>query len=133
MKSEYFIFHKNYKPLDFRKRSNISKAYNGRTHDFKIRKMSEHIPKDVTILADSGYQGLQGLHPKTILLHKRKRKSKLSAEQKTHNRALSSKRVSVEHVFAQLKKFKILGSTYRNFRKNYIFDSIDLLRKSRGL
>jgi hypothetical protein len=37
-------------------------------------------------------------------------KSKLSAEQKTHNRALSSKRVSIEHVFAQLKKFKILGS-----------------------
>ena len=78
--------------------------------------MSEHIQKDVTILADSGYQGLQGLHPKTILPHKRKRKCKLSAEQKTHNRELSSKRVIVEHVFAQLKKFKILGSTYRNFR-----------------
>ena len=45
------------------------------------------------------------------------RKSKISAEQKNHNRALSSKRVSVEHVFAHLKKFKILGSTYRNFRK----------------
>jgi hypothetical protein len=96
---------------------NISKAYCGKTHDFKIRKTSEHVPKDVTILADSGYQGLQGIHPKTILPHKRKRKSKLSAEQKTHNRALSSKRVSVEHVFAHLKKFKILGSTYRNFRK----------------
>jgi hypothetical protein len=40
-------------------------------------------------------------------------KSKLSAEQKTHNRALSSKRVSIEHVFAQLKKFKILGSGFR--------------------
>ena len=93
---------------------NISKAYCGKTHDFKIRKTSEHVPKDVTILADSGYQGL---HPKTILPHKRKKKIKLSAEQKTHNRALSSKRVSVEHVFAQLKKFKILGSIYRNFRK----------------
>ena len=79
--------------------------------------MSGHIPKDVTILADSGYQGLQALHPKTILPHKRKMKSKFSAEQKTHNRALSSKRVSIEHVFAQLKKFKILGSVYRNFRK----------------
>jgi IS5 family transposase len=96
---------------------NISKAYCGKTHDFKIRKTSEHVPKNATILADSGYQGLQGLHPKTILPHKRKRKSKLSVEQKTHNRALSSKRVSVEHVFAHLKKFKILGSTYRNFRK----------------
>ena len=53
---------------------NISKAYCGKTHDFKIRKTSEHVPKDVTILADSGYQGLQGLHPKTILPHKRKKK-----------------------------------------------------------
>lgn len=48
---------------------------------------------------------------------KRKKQSTLSEEQKAHNRALSLKRVSVEHVFAQLKKFKNLGSTYRKFRK----------------
>lgn len=96
---------------------NISKGYHGRIHDFKIRKMSEHIPKNVEALVDSGYQGLQKLHPKTILPHKRRRKTELTPEQKAHNKALSSKRVSVEHVFAQLKKFKILGSIYRNFQK----------------
>ena len=96
---------------------NISKGYNGRTHDFKIRKMSEHLPRDAVVLADSGYQGLQKIHPKTILPHKRRRKCPLSPEQKAHNTALSSKRVAIEHVFAQLKKFKILGSVYRNFRK----------------
>lgn len=43
-----------------------------------------------------------------------------------HDTALSSKRV--EHIFAQLKKFKILGSTYRNFRKkNFISASTSLL------
>ena len=96
---------------------NISKSYNGRTHDFKIRKMSDHVPRDAVVLADSGYQGMQKLHTKTVLPHKRRSKEKLTPEQKVHNRALSSKRVFVEHVFAQLKKFKILGSTYRNFRK----------------
>ena len=38
-------------------------------------------------------------------------------EQKAHNTAIASRRIIVEHVFAQLKKFKILGSVYRNFKK----------------
>ena len=66
----------------------ISKGYSGRTHDFKIRKMSDHIPKDVQVLADSGYQGLQKMHPKTILPHKRRRKRPLAPEQKALNHAL---------------------------------------------
>ena len=103
---------------------NISKGYSGRTHDFKIRKMSEHLPREAVVLADSGYQGLQKIHPTTISPHKRRRKCPLSPEQKAHNTALFSKRVTIEHVFAQLKKFKILGSVYRNFRKNSISDSI---------
>ena len=68
---------------------NISKGYSGRTHDFKIRKMSDHIPKDIQVLADSGYQGLQKQHPKTLLPHKRRRKSPLTAEQKEHNHTLA--------------------------------------------
>ena len=96
---------------------NISKAYPGRVHDFKIRKCSDKIPRDVTILADSGYQGLQKLHAKTILPYKRRRKCALIPEQRAHNRELSSKRVTIEHVFAHLKKFKILSSIYRNFQK----------------
>ena len=38
---------------------NISKGYSGRTDDFKIRKMSDHILNDVQVLVDSGYLGLQ--------------------------------------------------------------------------
>lgn len=95
----------------------ISKSYNGKTHDFKIRKMSDHVPRDALVLADSGYQGMQKLHTKTVLPYKRRRQIHLTPEQKAHNTSLSSKRILVEHVFAQLKKFKILCSTYRNFRK----------------
>ena len=96
---------------------NISKVYPGRVHDFKIRKFSDKVPRDVTILADSGYQGLQKLHKKTILPYKRRRRCPLTPEQRAHNRKLSSKRVTIEHVFAHLKKFQILSSIYRNFQK----------------
>ena len=48
----------------------ISKSYNGKTHDLKIRKMSDHVPQDALLFADSGYQGMQKLHTKTILPHK---------------------------------------------------------------
>ena len=95
----------------------ISKAVPGRIHDFKLRKQSDKIPRNITVLADSGYQGLQQIHPKTILPHKRRRKCTLIPEEQAHNRALASKRIVVEHVFAHIKKFKILGSTYRNFQK----------------
>lgn len=95
----------------------ISKMYPGRTHDFKIRKLSDHIPKDVIVLADSGYQGLQKIHKRMILPHKRRRKTPLTAEQNAHNRALSSKRIHIEHVFAHLRNFKILSSVYLNFQR----------------
>lgn len=44
----------------------ISKGYRGRTYDFKIRKQSSKIPKNVMVPADSGYQGLQRIHKNII-------------------------------------------------------------------
>lgn len=96
---------------------NISSAYCGRTHDFKIRKQEAHVPEDVLVLADSGYQGLQKIHTKTMLPHKRRRKCPLTDEQRAENTELASRRIVVEHIFANLKRFKILSSTYRNFHK----------------
>ena len=96
---------------------NISKSYEGRMHDFKIRKKSDHIPKNAEVQADSGYQGLQKIHKNTKIPYKRRRNKPLTPEQKAHNSKLASSRITVEHVFAQLKKFKILGTVYRNFRK----------------
>ena len=96
---------------------NISKCFNGKTHDFNIRKNSEHVPKHVEVLADSGYQGIAKLHTNSIVPYKRPKGGILTDEQKTHNRVLASRRITVEHVFACLKKFKILGSVYHNFRR----------------
>lgn len=96
---------------------NISKCFNGKTHDFNIRKNSEHVPKHVEVLADSGYQGIAKLHANSIVPYKRPKGGTLTDEQRTHNRVLASRRITVEHVFAYLKKFKILGSVYHNFRR----------------
>ena len=96
---------------------NVSKVFSGKTHDFKIRKESDKIPIGVEVLADSGYQGIHKLHKNSTLPHKRKRTQALTHEQKSHNKKLASKRIIVEHVFAQLKKFKILGSIYRNHKR----------------
>jgi IS5 family transposase len=96
---------------------NVSKSCGGRKHDFAVRKAEKPMPREATILADSGYQGLQKKNKKAVLPHKKKRKTPLTEEEKAHNRALASKRVLIENVFAKLKKFKILGSVYRNFQK----------------
>jgi hypothetical protein len=96
---------------------NVSKSYGGRIHDFAVRKAEKPLPREATILADSGYQGLQKKNKNAVLPHKKKRKTPLAKKEKAHNRALASQRVLIENVFAKLKKFKILGSVYRNFQK----------------
>jgi hypothetical protein len=48
---------------------NISKSYGGRKHDFAVRKAEKPTPREATILADSGYQGLQKKNKKAILPH----------------------------------------------------------------
>jgi hypothetical protein len=96
---------------------NISQFYGGRKHDFAIRKAEKPMPPNATKLADSGYQGLQKKTKNVILPVKKKRKIPLTDEEKAHNRALASNRCLIENVFAKLKKFKILGSVYRNFQK----------------
>ena len=74
----------------------VSKVVPGRMHDFSLRKQSSKIPRNAMVLADSGYQGLQKIHPKTILPHKRRRKCALTSEQKAHNTILASERIVVE-------------------------------------
>ncbi len=83
--------------------------------------MSDHIPHDALVLTGSGYQEQQKLHTKTVLLPKRRRKVLLTPKQKKHNTYLPSKRILIEHFFAQLKKFKILDFTYRNLIKKLHF------------
>ena len=92
----------------------------GSEHDFKLYKRSKiRIKKEVKCLADKGYQGIKKHHPLSQTPKKKPRKSKLSVAERKENRELAQKRIIIENVFAQLKRFRILQGRYRNRRKRF--------------
>ena len=104
----------------------VSKPYEGRVHDFKIRQSEGPLPA-VPILADSGYQGLQNEHSAAVILPKKKPKNgSLSASEQARNTKLARCRIAIEHTFAHLKKWNILAARYRGHLDSYpqIFQTI---------
>jgi len=100
----------------------ISRPYSGKNHDFNIckremRKIMCEIPaqnpEKMQIHVDSGYQGLQKLLKGVLLPHKASKNNPLDLEKKIYNRKISRIRVKVEHIFAQMKKYRILSEKYR--------------------
>ena len=73
----------------------------GRQHDFKVFKVSGvHFHPDTKSLVDKGYQGIQKLHPNSELPEKKPKGGQLTQTQKAYNRALSKKRICIEHINA---------------------------------
>ena len=104
----------------------VSKPYEGRVHDFEIRKTEGPLPA-VPILADSGYQGLQNEHSAAVILPKKKPKNgSLSSSEQARNTKLARCRIAIEHTFAHLKKWHILAARYRGHLSSYpqIFHTI---------
>jgi hypothetical protein len=97
----------------------VSKTTPGSVHDITIRRNGSHLPRDADKYGDLGYQGWQKESSNVHLPHKKPRDGKLTAQQKLENKEHSKIRIAVEHQFARLKKFRILGETYRNFRKKH--------------
>ena len=92
----------------------------GKKHDFKLFKESKLlIPCGIVAQGDTGYQGIQKIHVKSITPRKRRRGQQLSREDKKFNTEISAKRVFVEHVIGKIKTFKIVADKYRNRRKRF--------------
>ena len=70
-------------------------------------------------MTDTGYQGLQKIHPKTRMPKKKSKKHPLTVEDKRNNQQLSRERVLNENVIGTLKRFKIITDRYRNRRKRF--------------
>jgi hypothetical protein len=98
---------------------NLSKSCPGRCHDFKLRQQSDPLPPGSLKYVDLGYQGLDKQADQGVLPHKKPKGGLLTAEQKSDNHQHSKMRIMIEHKFAQLKKFRILSETYRNFRRKH--------------
>jgi IS5 family transposase len=94
----------------------------GRQHDFALcTNTLPDLSATTYLMADSGYQGLAGLHHAEAVQipHKASKNNPLSDEKKDSNRQLARKRVRIEHLFARLKVFKILAHRYRNRRQRF--------------
>jgi hypothetical protein len=98
----------------------VSPTHDGRVHDFRqLQKNSviEHIPGDVGIWLDKGYQGIKNIlkNGNTVMIpHKKPRKSELTTEQKAENRVISGIRMVVEHAIGGMKRFRCMTDPFRN-------------------
>ena len=97
----------------------VSKSTAGSVHDITIRRNGDPLPPDADKYGDLGYQGWQKESNNVHLPHKKPKNGKLTDQQRQENKEHSKIRIAVEHQFARLKKFRILGEVYRNFRKKH--------------
>jgi len=89
-------------------------------HDFNLFKKSKlRLNPKIQLLGDLGYVGMDKYHKNNLLPHKKKKGKKLSIEQKKENKELGKVRITVEHTFAKMKRFKIFYYPYRNRRKRF--------------
>jgi hypothetical protein len=95
----------------------VSPTKPGRRHDKRLGDrivLMERIPKDVSIWADSGFQGIQKLHPKTFVTKRAYKNKPLTDEEKAENRVISSFRICSEHAIGGMKRFRAYSDTLRN-------------------
>ncbi len=84
----------------------------GRKHDYDVYKKNHpDIPKQVIIVVDLGYLGVETDFPEQLsaLPYKKKRNQFLSDDEKEYNKNHSKKRIIVEHTISRLKKYRIMS------------------------
>ena len=92
----------------------------GSTHDYKLFKNSNvDYSKENTIFIDKGYMGITKVHSNSIIPIRASKKHKLTSVEKWYNSEISKVRITIEHVNAFIKKFKITSTRYRNRRKKF--------------
>lgn len=104
--------------MDYKRKHIISTVVErGNVHDFTLLKASiKRLAYRVNILVDKGYKGIEKLGCGYLMPFKATKYLKLDRQMKQFNKVVSSKRIVIEHAFGFIKKFKILGSRYRNRR-----------------
>ena len=95
----------------------MSKTKSGRRHDKRVTDKAgvvQHIPKEVAIWTDTGFQGIKKQHPNSVLPEKSTKKHPLTENQKENNRIISGIRMVSEHAICGYKRFKAASDIYRN-------------------
>lgn len=99
----------------------VSPTVEGKAHDFGILKdlrLPDHIPKDVRIRMDSGFQGFARAFPdhRVSLPQKKPKGRPLCRTFKARNHRKSRIRVLVEHAISGVKRFRSVADVFRNKR-----------------
>ncbi|MBD2081736.1 transposase family protein [Leptolyngbya sp. FACHB-17] len=100
----------------------LSKAREGKLHDKRFETEEEiafHIPDEIPIEVDLGFQGLQSEYTNIRIPHKKPRGGELTNEQKQENRSLSQSRVVCENAFAGIKRYRAVSAIYRNHIQDF--------------
>jgi hypothetical protein len=95
----------------------VTETKSGRRHDKRLAdkvSLFEHIPEEVAVWTDTGFQGVLKQHAHTLIPKKGTRKKPLTVLEREENRIISSFRVVVEHAIAGIKRFKAYADIWRN-------------------
>ncbi len=79
-----------------------------------------NMDKEIPMLADSGYQGLNKILSKCLTPKKKSKLHPLTEQDKDLNHLISSIKIAIEHVNRGLKIFRILSERYRNRKHTFI-------------
>jgi hypothetical protein len=103
----------------------------GSKHDYSLFKWRHpHLPGNVCLGMDLGYDGVQNDYPElnAVVPFKRRgpgrgkrgvKAKELTCEERAFNQRLSGERVAVEHTISRLKKFRIMAHEFRNRLRHY--------------
>jgi hypothetical protein len=101
----------------------LTKTKHGRVHDKKMSDkniLATRIPEEVSLLVDTGFQGVQKQHLNTLIPKKKPKGGLLTEAEKAWNKLISSTRIVVEHAIGGMKRFGAASHIFRN--KNGIDD-----------
>jgi hypothetical protein len=95
----------------------LSPTKHGKVHDKKMSDkngIASHIPEDVSLIVDTGFQGIQKIHENTLIPKKKPRGGFLTDGEKAWNKLISSTRIVVEHAIGGIKRFGAASHIFRN-------------------
>lgn len=104
-----------------------SRTRPARRHDKAVAEEDRlRLPEGVTVLADSGFAGLDPGGGTLITPWKKPKGRRLHWKRRAFNRLLSRERVAVEHTLASVKRLRILRDEFRNRRKGMVDDVMEI-------
>jgi hypothetical protein len=107
----------------------VTRQKSGRRHDKRLadkEDLFKQLPKEVKVMADTGFVGSDKEHPNIFLPKKKPKGRELTAHEKEINKIISSYRVIVEHAIGGVKRYRCMSEKLRN-HKPFIDDQFLLL------